>query len=244
MQHGVPADGGWRLEGAKRFVSGCEIADHLLVNALIDGAPTFFGVDVDETVRIIPIWDAMGLRATRSQLMSFEGTLLRADRRCRAPEVTDPNPIGVGLPWLSIGVAEACLAALTSHAKGRRIPATGLPLSHMQWVQFDVADAHVRLEAARLVAERACWFADTRSPEVLRAIIEAKLIANQTAREVAALALAVGGGSGYLRSSPIERHFRDAQAGALMAYSVEVCRDFVGKRVLEVEAPGGDRAFG
>ena len=35
----------------------------------------------------------------------------------------------------------------------------------------------------------------------------------------------IGGASGYLRSSPIQRHFRDAQAGALMAYSVELCRD-------------------
>jgi alkylation response protein AidB-like acyl-CoA dehydrogenase len=42
----------------------------------------------------------------------------------------------------------------------------------------------------------------------------------------------VGGGSGFLRTSPIQRHFRDAQAGALMAYSVEVCRDTVGGRVL------------
>ncbi|HEY3002553.1 MAG TPA: hypothetical protein VGJ44_09390 [Kribbellaceae bacterium] len=42
----------------------------------------------------------------------------------------------------------------------------------------------------------------------------------------------VGGGSGFLRTSPIQRHFRDAQVGALMAYSVEVCRDTVGGRVL------------
>jgi alkylation response protein AidB-like acyl-CoA dehydrogenase len=49
---------------------------------------------------------------------------------------------------------------------------------------------------------------------------------------VADLALRIGGGSGFLRTSPIQRHFRDAQAGALMAYSVEVCRDSVGKRVL------------
>ncbi len=32
------------LDGAKRFVSGSEIADYLLVNALVDGEPVFFGV--------------------------------------------------------------------------------------------------------------------------------------------------------------------------------------------------------
>jgi alkylation response protein AidB-like acyl-CoA dehydrogenase len=42
----------------------------------------------------------------------------------------------------------------------------------------------------------------------------------------------VGGASGYLTTSPIQRHFRDAQAGGLMAYSVELCRDWIGKAVL------------
>ena len=52
---------------------------------------------------------------------------------------------------------------------------------------------------------------------------------------MAALGVKVGGGSGYLRTSPIQRHFRDAQAGALMAYSVEVCQDVVGGWVLDAE---------
>ncbi|QWF85798.1 hypothetical protein [Amycolatopsis sp. CA-230715] len=39
-------------------------------------------------------------------------------------------------------------------------------------------------------------------------------------------------GPGYLRTSPIQRIFRDAQAGGLMAYSVEVCKDRIGREVL------------
>jgi alkylation response protein AidB-like acyl-CoA dehydrogenase len=238
MQHAAAAPGGWRLDGAKRFVSGCEIADHLLVNALVDGVPTFFGVEPDATVAVEEIWDAMGMRATRSQLVTFNGTLLRADRRCRPLDsVTEQNPIPVGLGWLSIGVADAALAALCAHATRRVIPSTGQPLSGMQWVQFAVADARVRLEAARLLTERLMWLADTvGGPIVLFEAMQAKLLANQVAQEVAQLALSVGGGTGYLKSSPIERHFRDAQAGALMAYSVEVCRDFVGKHTLGLGA--------
>ena len=238
LQNAEPADGGWTLTGAKRFVSGCEIADHLLVNALVDGVPSFFGVDLDDTVTPIPIWDTMGMRATRSQLLSFDGTLLRAERRCRAPGPGEPNPIAAGLAWLSLGIAQAALDALVDHARDRVIPTTDAPLSHMQWVQFDTADATVALRAARLLAERTMWLADAHSPEVLDAAIESKLAANQVAKTIADLGVRVGGASGYLRTSPIQRHFRDAQAGALMAYSVELCRDWIGKRTLGVAQPG------
>lgn len=243
MQQGVPTEGGWTLDGAKRFVSGCETADRFLINASIGGIPTFFGVDRDDTFGFTDIWDTMGMRATRSQLISLDGTLLPAHRMCRPPTPGDANPIGIALPWLSIGVAEAAFEALAAHANGRVIPTTGQPLSHMQWVQFDAADEHVRLEAARLLARKAAWLADHASPDAIGAAIEAKLWANQVAKSVADLGVRIGGASGYLATSPIQRHFRNAQAGWLMAYSVEVCRDFVGGRALGVVGDGGG-AFG
>lgn len=239
LQPAEPVEDGWTLTGAKRFVSGCEIADHLLVNAVVDGAPSFFGAERDATVTAIPIWDTMGMRATRSQLLSFDGTLLRADRRCRAPEPGDQNLIGTGLPWMSIGVAQAAFDALADHARNRVIPTTDAPLSQMQWVQFDAADAAVSIRSATALAQRTMWLADHRSPATLGAAIEAKLVANQVAKSVAELGVRVGGASGYLKTSPIQRHFRDAQAGALMAYSVELCRDWIGKAVLGDGADGG-----
>ncbi|BAN00366.1 acyl-CoA dehydrogenase family protein [Ilumatobacter coccineus] len=235
LQSAEPTDGGWVLDGAKRFVSGCEIADHLLVNALVDGAPSFFGTEADETVTPIPIWDTMGMRATRSQLLSFEGSLLRTERRCRAPEPGDQNLIGLGLPWLSLGIARAAYDALVSHAQQRVIPSIDAPLSHMQWVQFDVAEAAVSIRSAEGLAARTMWLADQRSPEAMSAAIDAKLLANQVAKSVAELGVRIGGASGYLRTSSIQRHFRDAQAGGLMAYSVELCRDWIGKSELGVE---------
>jgi alkylation response protein AidB-like acyl-CoA dehydrogenase len=235
LQSAEPVEGGWSLDGAKRFVSGSEIADHLLVNALVDGQPTFFGIDPDDTVTSVDIWDAMGLRATRSQLLAFAGTRLPASRRCRRMEGADANPIAVGLPWLSIGLAEAAVRDLRAHAAGRVVPTTGEPVAHMQWVQFATADAWIALRGARLLAEQACWYADVDPTRFLATAFEAKLAANEAARQVADVALRAGGASGYLKSSPIERHFRNAQAGGLMAYSTEVCRGVVGQAVLAVD---------
>ena len=167
LQVADPVPGGFSLTGAKRFVSGCEIADYFLVNALVDGLPAFFGVDRDPSISFVPIWDTLGLRATRSQLVNLDGTVLRSERRCRPPEPTTPNPIGVGLSWLSLGVAEAALDALVDHAQHRIIPTTDAPLSHMQWVQFDVADASTALDGAKLLAGRSMWLADQQDPGTL-----------------------------------------------------------------------------
>ncbi|MFD8499173.1 acyl-CoA dehydrogenase family protein [Amycolatopsis sp. NPDC059657] len=238
QQIAEPAEGGFRLTGAKRFVSGCEIADHFLVNALVDGTPAFFGHAPDDTMTYVPIWDTMGLRASRSQLVTFDGTLLRADRRCLPSTGPRPNHIAAGLAYLSLGIADAALAALTEHARSRTIPTTGQPLSDMQWLEFEAADAALRLESAAMYAGHTMWLADQNSPGFIGATVRAKPLANEAARDIAQLGVRVGGGSGYLRTSPIQRIFRDAQAGGLMAYSVEVCKAHLGKETLTAQANG------
>ncbi|MEA9987274.1 acyl-CoA dehydrogenase family protein, partial [Subtercola sp. RTI3] len=233
QQAALPVEGGWALDGAKRFVSGSEIADYLFVNALVDDAPTFFGVPTaDPTLSIIPIWDTLGLRATRSQLLAFNNTVLRADQRARTPEFTDFAAIPAGLPMISLGVADAALAAIVKHAQSRVI--MGAPLSHQQWLQFEVADVQSRLEAARAFIKQTFWQADNGVPTFFTNLSRSKYLANKIAVEVAQLGGRVGGASGFLKSSPIQRHLRDAQAGQLMAYSTEVLAGEIGKDVFGI----------
>ncbi|MGY6658604.1 acyl-CoA dehydrogenase family protein [Amycolatopsis sp. TRM77291] len=231
LQHAEPADGGYRLSGAKRFSSGCEVADHFLINALVDDKPAFFGLDADPTMTFVPIWDTMGLRASRSQLITFADTFLPEDRRCPPSTGPRPNHIGAGLAFLSLGIADAAVAALTVHARTRTIPTTGDPLAGMQWVRLAVGDVASRLEAAAMYAQHMTWLADQNDPGFLSATMHAKLLANSIARDVADLGLRIGGGSGYIRGDT-ERIFRDAQAGWLMAYSGEICQDTIGTSLL------------
>lgn len=232
QQDAVPVAGGWSLTGAKRFVSGCEIAEYLLVNARVDDVPAFFGVVPDATVSTIPIWDTLGLRATRSQLLSFDNTLLRAEYRGRTPGFGDFAVIPAGLPAISLGIADAALDALVEHARSRVI--LGKPLSHQQWVQHEVADVQTRLAAAHALYERALFEADNGMPSFFPDLSRAKYLANKIAVEVAQLGVRVGGASGYLKQSPIQRHLRDAEAGQLMAYSTEVIAGEIGRLVLGV----------
>ncbi|MGW0251352.1 acyl-CoA dehydrogenase family protein [Nocardia goodfellowii] len=233
QQDAVAAAGGWSLTGAKRFVSGAEIADYLIVNARVDDVPTFFGVPLpDPSVSVIPIWDTLGLRATRSQLLAFDHTALRSEYRGRAPGYADFATIPAGLPAISLGIADAALDALVAHARSRVI--LGKPLAHQQWVQFEVADVESRTAAAHALYDRGLLEADHGLPSFFPTLMRAKYLANKVAVEVAQLGVRVGGASGYLKQSPIQRHLRDAEAGQLMAYSTEVMAGEIGREVLEV----------
>ncbi|MGO2112129.1 MAG: acyl-CoA dehydrogenase family protein [Pseudoclavibacter sp.] len=230
QQDVVPTAMGWSFTGRKLFVSGSELADHLFLGARRDGAPAFFGVTVDGTVAMPAIDETAGMRATRSRTLVFDGTPIARERRCRAPEASETSLITAAFPFLSLGIATSAIGAIRE-AAGRRSSASGESLADASWVRADVGAMWVRIEAARLLAERSLWLADQGSPAT-RAATEAKLLANVVAVDAAALAVKVCGGGGYLLRSPVQRIFRDAQAGALMAYSVPFASELVGERVL------------
>jgi alkylation response protein AidB-like acyl-CoA dehydrogenase len=236
QQQAHRVEGGWRLSGAKRFVSGGERAKYLLTNAVCDGQPAFFLIDKDDSIRVEEIWDPMGMRATRSQLLHFQDTLLPESRRLML-DPSQPNAIAAGLPWISIGIAEAALGFAISYAKERRLPPENRPIAEMQWIQFSVADMSIRLEAARSLAMRSATATDRRDPDYPVLQMQAKVVANEAAMAIATAALELAGGSGYLRSRPIERYVRDAMSGPLMAWSPAVIRDFLGKALLGLQGP-------
>jgi alkylation response protein AidB-like acyl-CoA dehydrogenase len=236
QQQARRVEGGWRLTGAKRFVSGGEHAKYLITSALCDGQPQFFLIDKADSIRVEEIWDPMGMRATRSQLLHFEDTLLPASRVLKI-DPSQPNAIAAGLPWISIGIAEAALGFAIGYAKERRLPPENRPIAELQWVQFSVADMSTLLEAARSLAMRSATATDQRAPDFPFLQMQAKIVANEAALFIATAALEIAGGSGYLRSRPIERYVRDAMSGPLMAWSPAVTRDFLGKALLGLLGP-------
>ena len=65
-------------------------------------------------------------------------------------------------------------------------------------------------------------------------VLEAKAAAGETAIRVTQEAMRTCGGAAFSRHTGIERYFRDAQAGAVMAPTVDVLRDFIGKALLGI----------
>jgi len=144
----------------------------------------------------------------------------------------------LGLPWISLGIAEECMHYAIAYAKERKVPGSEQPLAQMQWVQHAVADMSIQLEAARSLAWRGCIAADEGRPEFIGLMQQAKVAANRAARDIAAAALEICGGAGYFRTRPLERLIRDAMSGMVMALSEPVVKTSIGQTLLGINPLG------
>jgi alkylation response protein AidB-like acyl-CoA dehydrogenase len=101
-----------------------------------------------------------------------------------------------------------------------------------------VGEMRMRLDAARA----ALYAAVSRPPDPdptahYGRMAGAKLFTCQTALDVCTVALRTAGGSGYLRTAPLERLLRDAHAGLLLPPSHDATLQWIGR--VELGAGGG-----
>ena len=121
---------------------------------------------------------------------------------------------------MAVGVAQAALEAATSYARSR--VTQGRPIAKLQAVQFMVAEAATRLEAARALTYQAAAMAD-RGEAITEVAAQAKLFATETASFVASRSLQVHGGAGVVRElHAVERHFRDARVLEIIEGTSEI----------------------
>ncbi|SFD09488.1 acyl-CoA dehydrogenase family protein [Streptomyces aidingensis] len=231
---------GYRITGTKSFVSGAGHADAYLVAARDRDADapsvSYFLVPAGDGIRVDPVWDSLGMRATGSHDLHLD-TEVPADALLGGVE-------GLALPMAEImpqwlvasyaavyaGVARAALRAAAAHLRERNLHT--LPAVRARLGRADAEAAAARLvvaEAARRVTEQ------PGTPETNRWVWRAKLTAGDTAAAVAASALEAAGASATRRGHPLERIYRDARCGALQPATSDVCADWLGTAAL-----GGD----
>lgn len=141
-----------------------------------------------------------------------------------------------GLAAVNVGIASAALAAAVDHVK-QRCYADGTGLAEVQTIQHSLADMDMTVNAAKLMVREAARLADTGDEGALVALMEAKIAATEAARSVTEKALETCGGQAYTPALPIERHLRDARAGAVMAPTNGVLKTWVGKALAGLPVP-------
>jgi acyl-CoA dehydrogenase len=106
----------------------------------------------------------------------------------------------------ALGV-RAALEVAVKYSEKRH--AFGQAIRRFQAVQFMVADAITRLDAARALVYMAARAVDTDAPNVRRIVSEAKRFATDAGWEIANKAMQIMGGIGYTDVYPIEKMVRD-----------------------------------
>ena len=169
--------------------------------------------------------DKMGLRASVTNTIQFDDARLPADGLMGAEgdgfkvamKALDASRIGVGAQALGLARAavEHASAWCQEHPPG-------------QGVQFQLADAQVRVEASRALVQRAAELRDAGKPFTREASM-AKLYASETAVRAAWLGVQVRGEA--MGRSDAERIFRDARVTTIYEGTSEIQRLVIARQL-------------
>jgi len=231
---------GYRIKGSKTFVSGAGFGDFYLIaarNANEDSPDvSHFMVPDGDGVGVEKTWDSLGMRATGSHDIHID-TVVAEDALIGAMEGL-ALPLAMLMPqWLVasysavyVGVAQSAVDAAAEHVAKRE-------LAHLPSVRARIGRADAAVHAARLTVNEAARQVDAApgTAETNRSVYRAKLLAGQTAMDVAASMLEAAGTSATRKGHPLERIYRDARCGSLQPATSDVCADWLGISVL-----GGD----
>jgi alkylation response protein AidB-like acyl-CoA dehydrogenase len=92
----------------------------------------------------------------------------------------------------------------------------------------------IAVDVQQAFMEHVAGLMENPGPTTLLALLESKAAAAETALDVSDLAMRACGGAAFGRRLSVERHFRDARAGSIMAPTTDVLYDFVAKILLDM----------
>lgn len=216
----VKVDGGWRLNGAKQFISNGRIAKLAIVFAATDPAAgkrgiTGFIVPTDSPgYGVDKVEHKLGQGASDTCTIRFDDLFVPDELVLGKPgegyriALSNLEAGRIGIAAQCIGMADAALDIAVAYAKERK--SFGQPIIQHQAVGHRLAGLSAKLEAARQLVLHAAAVKDTGAP-CLKVASMAKLVASETAEEVVSGALQTLGGYGYLEDYRIAKIYRDVR---------------------------------
>jgi acyl-CoA dehydrogenase len=223
----------FRITGEKWFVTVGDVADFLIVQALVgpERAPTLFLVDKDQP--------GVSVKRTPAYMHTFvfEHPEFVFDDVLVGPEQI-LGEIGGGYEltrdWFveerlmiaarAAGAAERALT-LASDWANERVQSGGAIASH-QLIGAMIADSTCDIALCRGLTHQVAWEADNGMP---RKLVHAKaamvkLTASEAAGRVIDRAVQIFGGRGYMRENPVERLYRDIRVDRIWEGTSEIQR--------------------
>jgi len=181
-------------------------------------------------------FNGLGLRGNDSAPVTFESVAVTDDELLTAHGQGLDCMLQVALPWFSVGTAAMahglCLGAVeatTRHLQGAGFAHTGLQLRDLPNLRMRLAEMSVATEQSRTLLGHTLRELDSPDDATPLWVLRTRMAALQTALQVTDLAMKTCGGAAFSRQLSIERLFRDARAGWVMAPTVDHLADFLGR---------------
>jgi alkylation response protein AidB-like acyl-CoA dehydrogenase len=211
-------DGGYRIDGAKAWITHGGIADFYALFARTGGGSrgvSCFLVPRDTSgLSFGKPEEKMGLHAVPTTSAHYDDAFVPADRLIGtegqgleiAFSALDSGRLGIAA--VAVGLAQAALEEAVSYSQERT--AFGRKIIDHQGLGFLLADMAAAVESARATYVDAARRRDAGLPYSRSAAV-AKLVATDAAMKVTTDAVQVFGGSGYTRDYRVERYMREAK---------------------------------
>jgi alkylation response protein AidB-like acyl-CoA dehydrogenase len=236
------SEGGYVTSAHKSWVTAASHADSYVSSAQKPGAASplestiYLARRGSPALRIAGTFDGLGLRGNDSAPVDIEGHRVAAGDLISPPGAGAALMLEVVLPWFSIGTAAMangiCRTAVeltAGHLQTGAFEHLGSSLRDLPNLRARLAQMSVRTEQARSLLARTLLEIEQPSATTPLFVLQTRLCSLEAAVAVTDLAMKTCGGAAFSRHLPVERLFRDARAGWVMAPTVDQLEDFIGK---------------
>ncbi len=239
------AEGGYRINGEKWYVTSANFADYFILQAKLADGPA-----AGEHVLLFADKDTPGIELIRVPLFSHTYAAHHPEYRLNDVFVPSENRIGEEGDGMSFtrswfrrerlmiaarccGAAARLIEEATRFAQSRMI--AGQPLSERQAIQLMLADSVTELWATRLMTYEAAQATDAgANVKSLHARCSmVKLYASEMANRVADRAVQIFGGRGYMRENVAERFYRELRVDRIWEGTSEIQRLIIAGSLLK-----------
>lgn len=230
------------LNGSKIFITNGGVADTYVIFAMTDKSQGTRGISAFIVEKDFPgfsigtVENKMGIRGSSTAELIFEDCIVPKENLLGkigkgfgiAMGTLDGGRIGIAAQ--ALGIAAGALEVTINYVKERK--QFGRAIAKFQNTQFQLADMHTKVEAARNLVYKAAIAKDTQKVYSLEAAM-AKLYAAEVAMEVTTKAVQLHGGYGYIREYDVERMMRDAKITEIYEGTSEVQRMVIAGNIIK-----------
>jgi alkylation response protein AidB-like acyl-CoA dehydrogenase len=236
-------DGGWRINGFKKFASLAGYCDYysIVCTEHFEGVEPrhedtmIFIVHKDTPgLTVTGSWDPLGMRGTNSRDLVLKDVFVTEDDLMMPRGIfikTLPNwpHMMATLSPTYMGVAQGAFDFTVAYLRGEVAGQAAADRRMFATKRITVGKMYAKLASMRALWWQAFMEAQgfPTKAQVLR-MYAAQYNVMDGVQEIAALAIRTCGGQSMLKSLPLERMYRDSRCGALMLpYTAEIMEDYL-----------------
>lgn len=213
----------WIINGSKMWITNSYEAEIFLIFANIDTTKGYKGITCflatkDMGIQIAKKEQKLGIRASSTCTLNFDDLKISAENVIGgegrgykiAIEILNEGRIGIAAQML--GLAQGAFEKAVPYTYQRQ--QFGQPIGTFQGMAFQIAQAAIEIESARLMTYNAARRKEEGKTFTKEAAM-AKYWSSVVAQRVSGQAIEWAGGVGFTRETGIEKYWRDSKIGAI-----------------------------